>query len=131
VKELRMAVFKPTTTAMFYKRLGFTTYGEPLSAPGVSVGVAVLKFDIEAMQTSRYTEAAASRGRVEDDEAKSAQLLFPANIAVAEDDRVDFYGIGLQVAGVWPSYDSFGRLDHKKVMLKRLELPATDPSGDR
>jgi hypothetical protein len=123
-----MAIFSPNVTVYYYAATGFTMYGESTFGARTPVRVNIIDFKDISTPTPVRSEASSTHARAEEQVAV-AKLLFPAGHSVATDDRVDVNGTVLQVSGIRPRSDLFGRPQHIEVELKRLKVPVSQEQG--
>ena len=116
-----MSSFKPNAVAYHYHVTGFTVYGENTYSPKIAVGVSVIDFLDQGLISPIRSEASSTHGRVEQNIAV-VRILFPPKTQLRKDDRVDVYGVSLQISGFWPTNDLFGKIQHQVALLKRYQI---------
>jgi hypothetical protein len=104
------------TSGMLSRKVGNTRRGEPLYGEPVSVRVDVIHLTKGDAKTSVRTDSSASRGNAEE-EVASAKILFQVSARPVPGDRFVIDGVPLEIVGVEPRRDVFGKLDHYEAVL--------------
>lgn len=109
--------FSPNVTATIYRRAGNDKYGEPVFAPAMIVGCAIVRLDDMLKKTAIRTDASASRGNADEIEAKGI-VLVPKTVTLSIGDKLIIQGIEVRCASVEPRINVVGTLDHYECGLE-------------
>lgn len=105
-------MFLPNNTGTLTRKLGTDKFGQAVySQVPTKVGCGVVSLNIEVIKTAIRTDASASRGTADEDEA-IATILFPAGTIIGEEDKFEIAGFALRVKAVQPRYSVYFGLDH-------------------
>lgn len=107
-------MFRSNTTASLLRKAGRNIHGrESYSAP-VSLPCSVVSLAERVVQTSVRADSSGSRGAAEE-EVLQAVILIPPTFQVSKGDVIKILGRTIEIEGIEPRNDVFGRLHHQEV----------------
>lgn len=104
----------PNTTGMLARKAGKDLYAQQAYANPVRVMCAIVTLSTKIKPTPVRADYSATRGNAEE-EVSVSKILFPSNVAIADEDKFTISGIDLRVTGVQERRDVFGNIDHFEV----------------
>jgi hypothetical protein len=104
----------PNTFGMLSRRGAKNIYGEFAFQAPKRVPCAIVHSTSANLKTPVRADSSASRGAAEEKVAVT-KILFPANVAIATNDKFEIDGKILRVTGIEDRKNVLGKLDHFEV----------------
>jgi hypothetical protein len=107
-------MFIPNTFGLLSRRQGTNVYGERTYHAPVKVACAIVTNLDQVQKTPVRSDSSATRANAEERTAV-VKILFPASVAIGQDDTFEIAGLSLRVITVQQRFSVLGVLDHREV----------------
>lgn len=113
-----MTAFIPVNSAILIRRISgeFTVDGQPKFAPGVKVGISVVRLVKSISPTSVRADKSGTKSYA-DEQLEKGRLLVHPRVEPREGDQVEFAGHTWSISSARPVYAMTGKVDHYEVDL--------------
>lgn len=119
---MAISTYQGQTTALLRKASGFDVYGKSRLGQAVVVPCSPIRFEPGMGETSIRTDRSGSQANAFEKTVIGRFLIDPT-VTVAVGDQLEFSGVKMRVASVYPRYDFDGDIHHYQVDLTSW-LPA-------